>query len=94
LTITLINTLTLNQLVGIIFAILALFWIMNPEFNRILMIIFLLMVSVKYIIRGLKNSIVVLINGVSWYYIILYFCTLEILPLFVVCYYVKKNFLL
>lgn len=92
LSITLINSITINQLTGIFYSVLALFWIMNPEFNRVLMGIFVLIVALKYLIRGLKNSIVVLINGVSWYYIILYFCTLEILPLFVVYYYVKQNF--
>lgn len=87
-----LNTLTGNQFFGLIYSVLAMFWIMNPEGNRYFFISFIFMVCLKYIIRMLKSSYSVLTKGISWYYIILYFCTLEILPLFVVVYYVKKNF--
>lgn len=86
-------TLTGYQFTGLIFSILSLFWIMNPEFNRIFLGLFISIISLRYLTRLLKNSIAVLISGVSWYYIILYFCTLEILPLFVAYFYVTKNFM-
>lgn len=86
-------TLTGYQFVGLIFSILSLFWIMNPEFNRIFLGLFITLVCLRYLTRLLKNSIAVLISGVSWYYIILYFCTLEILPLFVAYFYVTMNFM-
>lgn len=89
---TLINSTTGNQFIGLLFSILALFWIMNPEFNKFFLGIFLGLFCLKYLTRLLKNSIIVLTNGVSWYYLILYFCTLEILPLFVAYYYIMKNF--
>jgi len=85
-------TLTGNQFIGISFALLSLLWIMNPEFNKLFLSIFLGLFLLRYFVRLLKNSYIVLLNGVSWYYLILYFCTLEILPLFVIYYYVIKNF--
>ena len=92
-TIPSMNTITGNQFFGLIFSILALFWIMNPEFNQWFLWVFISVICLKYLIRMFKSSIVVLTNGVSWYYLILYFCTLEILPLFVAYNYVIKNFL-
>jgi hypothetical protein len=85
-------TLTGNQFIGISFAMLSLLWIMNPEFNKLFLSIFLGLFLMRYFVRLLKNSYIVLLNGVSWYYLILYFCTLEILPLFIIYYYVIKNF--
>lgn len=87
-------TLTGNQLVGLGLSLLSLLWIMNPAFNKICFGAFVSIICFKYLTRLVKNSITVLLNGVPWYYIILYFCTLEILPLFVAYYYVLKNFLI
>lgn len=88
-----IHTLTGSQFSGLIFTVVALFWIMNPEFNRLFLALFFAVSCLKFFTRLLKNSITVLSSGVPWYYLILYFCTLEILPLFVAYYYVLKNFL-
>lgn len=88
-----INTVTGNQFFGLLFSFIALFWIMNPLYNLFFLAFFLSLVALKYLIRFFKSSYIVLISGISWYYLILYFCTLEILPLFIVYYYVFKNFL-
>lgn len=37
-------------------------------------------------LRLLRSLVHVFVQGVSWYYIIMYFCTLEILPLFITFY--------
>lgn len=87
-----INTITVDQLFGLIFSLLSLFWIMNPVFNQWFLGVFVSFICLKYLMRLFKSSYVVLTNGVSWYYLILYFCTLEILPLFVAYNYVIKNF--
>ena len=92
ITVSTINTITGDQLFGLIFSLLALFWIMNPVFNAWFFWFFISLICLKYLIRLFKSSYVVLTSGVSWYYLILYFCTLEILPLFVVYNYVIKNF--
>src|SRR5574343_378260 len=87
------NTITGDQLFGLIFSLLALFWIMNPSFNVWFLYAFGFLVCLKSLIRLFKSSYVVLTNGVSWYYLILSFCTLEILPLFVAYNYAIKNFI-
>lgn len=89
----LVVTLTGNQFVGVAYSLLALLWIMNPEYNKLFLSLFLSLFILKFFMRILKNSFTVLSNGVSWYYLILYFCTLEILPLFIIYFYVSKNFL-
>lgn len=93
LEISIINTLTGSQFSGLVFSAIALFWIMNPDLNRLFLALFVAVICLKFFSRLLKNSIAVLSTGVPWYYLILYFCTLEILPLFVAYYYVLKNFL-
>lgn len=87
------NTLIVFELSGVFLSILSLSWILNNELSYYLIIAFIGIVSITQIFRILKNSLAVLNNGVGWYYILLYFCTLEILPLFVAFYYVKVNFL-
>jgi hypothetical protein len=89
---SLIITLSLNQFFGLFLSLVSLLWIMNPEFNAIYVVVFGILLVLHYLMRVLKNAVAILINGVSWYYLILYFCTLEILPLYSTYYYVAKNF--
>jgi hypothetical protein len=86
-------TITGYHFTGLLLSVLSIFWIMNPDFNKLFLGIFISILCLKYMSRFLKNSAAVLSSGVSWYYLILYFCTLEILPLFVVYYYGLKDFL-
>ena len=88
-----LNTLTISQFAGVLFTLIALFWIMNPGADKLFLSLFLAIVALKELSRVLKSSLSVLSAGISWYYLILYLCTLEILPLFVVSIYVLKNFL-
>jgi len=80
------------QFIGIIYFLLALVWFMNPEIKTELFYIFIGILIVALIVRILKGILISLLQGISWYYIILYFCTLEILPLLVTYYYLKLNF--
>jgi hypothetical protein len=89
---SLIITLSLNQFFGLFLSLVSILWIMNPEFNAIYVVVFGILLVLHYLMRVLKNTIAILINGVPWYYLILYFCTLEILPLYSAYYYVAMNF--
>ena len=89
---SLIITLSLNQFFGLFLSLVSLLWIMNPEFNTVYLVIFGLLLVLQYLMRVLKNTVAILINGVPWYYLILYFCTLEILPLYSAYYYLVMNF--
>jgi hypothetical protein len=91
---TIVVTITGNQFAGILLSLISLFWIMNPEYNSILVLVFVTVIGLKYLLRLIKISFTVLINSVPLYYLILYFCTLEILPLFVAYVYALKNFLI
>ena len=93
LNLVILNTLTISQFAGIFFTLIALFWIMNPAADKFFLGLYLTVVALKEIARMLKSSVIVLVRAVPWYYLILYLCTLEILPLFVVSVYLLKNFL-
>ena len=73
--------------------LIALVWILNPQWSFALMMLFTVLLFLFAVARIIKNSYLVLTEGVAWYYIILYFCTLEILPLFVAINYIRMNFL-
>ena len=88
---TVTNVIIGNAVYAIVFSFLGLFWIMNPNFSVIFSIIFISLLGLKTVIRILKNGFLVFNKGVSWYYIILYFCTLEVLPIVVLYYCVEKN---
>ena len=87
------NTLIGLQLNGLIYTLIALVWILNPQWSFELMVLFTVLLLLFAVSRLIKNSYLVLTEGVAWYYIILYFCTLEILPLFVAFNYIRMNFL-
>lgn len=87
------NTLIGLQLNGLIYTLIALVWILNPQWSFVLMMLFTVLLFLFAVARIIKNSYLVLTEGVAWYYIILYFCTLEILPLFVAVNYIRMNFL-
>jgi hypothetical protein len=87
------NTFVILESAGVLLSLLALFWILNPEYSGYAIWAFLIVLFMTQLMRVAKNSFAVLSTGVSWYYILLYFCTLEILPLFVAYYYVQLNFM-
>lgn len=79
------------QALGIIYFIVATLWILQPDYVDVIFQVVIWIFLVEAIFRILKSVWVVLRQEVTWYYIILYFCTLEILPFLVVYYYVMQN---
>jgi hypothetical protein len=88
-----LNTFNIAQFSGLLFSVIGLFWIMSPGADKLFLSLFLAVISLKVLSRLLKNSMAVLGNGVRWYYIMLYLCTLEILPLFVLSNFVLRSFM-
>ena len=80
------------QSLGIIYFLCALIWVLNPMYQEIIIQIVVFAFAIELAVRVIKSITVVYARGVSWYYIILYLCTLEILPLFVTYYYGIRNF--
>lgn len=74
------------QFLGIVYFICALIWVLQPDYVPVTIMVILVAFLLENLFRIVKSISVVLGRRVSWYYIILYFCTLEILP-FVVGYY-------
>lgn len=83
----LLVTITTNQITGLILFLIALFWTLNPQFGDLFFKFSVGIMFLKLLIRTIKGMYIILNNGVSLYYIILYFCTLEILPLMVLSYF-------
>lgn len=88
----LLETIVIIEFIGFILFFLALIWVLNPQFSNYFLIAFAFLLGLGFILRFFKSLFSVLNKGVPLYYIILYFCTLEILPLFIAYYYVGKYF--
>ena len=88
----LLETIVIIEFIGFILFFLALIWVLNPQFSSYFLWVFAILLGFGFFLRVVKSLFSVLRRGVSWYYIILYFCTLEILPLFIAYYYVSKEF--
>lgn len=80
------------QFLGLIYFLCAILWMFisgqEAVFAQLVLILFL----AESGFRIVKSVNLVLKQGVSWYYIILYFCTLEIMPLLMIYYALTKNF--
>lgn len=77
---------------GLLYFILSLMWVLNSFDQNIFINIVLWSFIIETILRLFKSISVVYLQGVSFYYIILYFCTLEILPLIVAYYFMFGDF--
>lgn len=76
-----------TQVLGIVYFVCATFWILQPDYVNITLQVVLWVFLAESAFRILKGVSVVLRQGVTWYYIILYFCTLEILPFLLIYYF-------
>ncbi len=83
------NTIIFAHATGLLYSIILLIWTFNSQWSNTFMLVFLGIVILFAFYRLLRGFISVFKKGVSWYYIILYLCTLEILP-FVLLYQFLK----
>jgi len=65
---------------GIVFLLIAIVWILNQNLSQIWRSFFLIFLATTLLLRLLKGFLFMNRVGLSWYYFILYLCTLEILP--------------
>lgn len=79
---------------GLPLFLLACVWVLNPQLSYLFYPILIVLVLTAQIFRVIRGSLVVFFRGAPLYYIILYLCTLEILPLFAAYYYVSENFMI
>jgi len=88
-----IQTVLNIQFTGLFFFLFGMIWFLYPIYGAVFSKIFVVALILTSLIRLLKGIYASLTNGISWYYIILYFCTLEILPLFILYLVVNDYFL-
>jgi hypothetical protein len=79
------------QSLGFILFFCALIWALNGKADHVLMQFVLWIVIIEHTYRSIKSILVVFNERVRFYYIILYFCTLEILPV-IVAYYLLRGY--
>lgn len=80
------------QFLGLIYFFCAVLWLFNSGQGTIFAQLALVLFFAESVFRVVKSVNLVLKRGVSWYYIILYFCTLEILPLLMLYIALTRNF--
>ncbi len=80
------------QFLGLIYFFCAVVWLFNSGQEALFAQLALILFFIESGFRVIKSISLVLRQGVSWYYIILYFCTLEILPLLMIYFALTKNF--
>lgn len=74
---------------GVIFLVLALFWVLNMRMSLFFSVVFLLLLSLFTLVRIVKGLLFAYRHRISWYYIFLYICSLEVLPLFTIYRFLK-----
>lgn len=78
-----IFTLNFIHITGIVSVFLAIPWIINPHLNIFFTITTATLLGMLYFLRLIKILSVAVREHIPIYYLILYLCTLEILPIFV-----------
>jgi len=81
-----------SQFLGLIYFFCAVLWLFISGQETMFAQLVLILFFAESAFRVVKSINLVLKRGVSWYYIILYFCTLEILPLLMVYFALTRNF--
>jgi len=78
------NAIVFSQITGFLFSFVSLIWTFNLKWSQFFMTFFIVIISLLWFYKVLRGIIFSFQHHVAWYYIILYFCTLEILPLVLV----------
>ncbi len=80
------------QLLGLYSSVLVFLWALGFINQIVFVELCIWGIFTENIVRIIRSFQFVLTAGVSWYYIIIYLCTLEILPLLVLYYYLAIDF--
>ena len=78
------NIIVLSQITGFFFSFLLLIWTFNLKWSNLLVYAFAGILVLFWIYKLFRGIIFSFQHQISWYYIFLYFCTLEILPLLLI----------
>ncbi len=70
------------KFLGIVFSFLLLLWVFNAQNAQFFAYFIFIILCVFYVYRIFRGFIFAFSKGISWYYIILYFCMFEIIPMY------------
>lgn len=73
-----------HQAIGVILIPVNIIWFLNSNYSSVILYFLLGVAVFFYGLRLIKGFFLAFQNNVFWFYIILYFCTLEILPMIIV----------
>jgi hypothetical protein len=76
-----LNTWLFAEFAGLFYSLILLVWTFNLQWSEYFTWAFLIFSAALWLYRFLRGFLFAISKGMRWYYIILYFCTLEILPL-------------
>lgn len=72
-----------SHFIGLLLLPLLFIWILNPQYSLYIINIIFISFATLHILRIIRGVFLAFRNKVLWYYIILYLCTFEIGPIFV-----------
>ncbi len=70
------------KFLGLLFSLLVLLWVFNDKNATVFATVLWIILCLCYIYRIIRGIIFAFSKGISWYYIILYFCMFEIIPMY------------
>lgn len=70
------------KFLGILFSLLLLLWVFNDKNASLFAYLLFTILCFFYVYRIFRGIIFAFSKGISWYYIILYFCMFEIIPMY------------
>lgn len=70
------------KFLGVIFSLFVLLWIFNDSNAEAFAYILFIILCIFYTYRIIRGILFAFSKGISWYYIILYFCMFEIIPMY------------
>ena len=76
-----LNSVALTHVTGFIFSFILLIWAFNLKWSFYFVILFIFLLLFLWIFKLIRGILFSFQHGISWYYIFLYLCTLEILPI-------------
>ena len=77
------------EFIGLAGSLFLLIWIFNQHSHLIIRDFTVYLIAITYIYRLIRGFMFAFSKGLPWYYIILYFCTFELLPIYLVFNYIS-----
>lgn len=69
---------------GVAYFVIGVCWFFTPGLDEVFLWVVIILTLIEFLVRVIKSFFISFRSGASWYYIILYLCTLEILPILII----------